>query len=86
MNHSNQGQSPYRGLHFTRVLHVLLYKISKLYFKCNFWDWILILRPNMTHIIIKLYFLHEDLDYNKKYNFVFNHDDKFLTFLTIKDI
>jgi hypothetical protein len=30
-------------------------KISKLYFKCNFWDWILMLRPNITHIIIKLF-------------------------------
>jgi len=31
-------------------------------------------------------FLHEDLDYNQIYNFVFNHDDKFWTFLTIKNI
>ncbi len=31
-------------------------------------------------------FLHEDLDYSQMYNFVFNHDDKFWTFLTIKDI
>jgi hypothetical protein len=39
----------------------------------------------MTHIIIKkLKNLPEDLDYNQMYNFVFNHDDKFWTFLTIK--
>jgi hypothetical protein len=31
-------------------------------------------------------FLHEDLDCNQMYNFVFNHDDKFSTFLTTKDI
>jgi hypothetical protein len=29
---------------------------------------------------------HEDLDYNQMYNFVFNHDDKFWIFLTIKDV
>ncbi len=40
----------------------------------------------MTHIIIIYLFLHEDLDYNQMYNFVFNHDDKFWTFLTIKDV
>jgi hypothetical protein len=32
------------------------------------------------------FFLHEDLDYSQTYNFVFNHDDKFWTFLTIKDV
>ncbi len=31
-------------------------------------------------------FLHEDLDYSQMYNFVFNHDDKFWTFFTIKDV
>jgi hypothetical protein len=31
----------------------------------------------MTHIIIKIFFLHEDLHYNQMYNFVFNNDDKF---------
>jgi hypothetical protein len=31
-------------------------------------------------------FLHEDLNYNQMYNFVFNHDDKFWIFLTIKDV
>ncbi len=36
----------------------------------------------MTHIIIKTIFLHEDLDYSQMYN----HDDKFWTFLTIKDV
>ncbi len=30
--------------------------------------------------------LHEDLDYNQMYTFVFNHDYKFWTFLTIKDV
>jgi len=30
-----------------------------------------------------LFFGHEDLDYNQMYNFIFNHDDKFSTFLTI---
>jgi hypothetical protein len=30
--------------------------------------------------------LHEDLDYNQMHDFVFNHDDKFWTFLTIKDV
>jgi hypothetical protein len=34
----------------------------------------------------KYSFLHEDLDYSQMYNFVFNHDDKFWTFLTIKDV
>jgi hypothetical protein len=41
----------------------------------------------MTHIIIKtIYILHENLDYNQMYNFLFNHDDKFWTFLGIKDV
>jgi hypothetical protein len=31
-------------------------------------------------------FLHEDLDYNQMYSFVFNHGDKFWPFLTIMDI
>jgi hypothetical protein len=33
-----------------------------------------------------VFFLHEDLDYSQMYNFVFNHDDKFWIFLTIKDV
>jgi hypothetical protein len=41
----------------------------------------------MNHIIIKtIYFLHEDRNYSQMYKFVFNHDDKFWTFLTIKDV
>jgi len=48
---------------------------------------VLILRPNMTHNIIKtFFFLHEDLNYSQMYNFVYNHDDKFWIFFTIKDI
>ncbi len=32
-------------------------------------------------------FMHEeDLDYSQMYDFVFNHGDKFWTFLTIKDV
>ncbi len=31
----------------------------------------------MTHIMIKTFFFHEDLDHSQMYNFVFNHDDKF---------
>jgi hypothetical protein len=30
--------------------------------------------------------LHEDLDYSQMYSFIFYHDDKFWTLLTIKDI
>jgi len=41
----------------------------------------------MTHIIMKInVFLHDNLDYSQMYTFVFNHDYKFWTFLTIKDI
>jgi len=42
----------------------------------------------MIHIIIiKNIFLHKDQDYNKMYIYIyFNPDDKFWTFLTIKDI
>jgi hypothetical protein len=29
---------------------------------------------------------HENLDYSQMYNFISNHDDKFWTFFTIKDI
>jgi hypothetical protein len=39
----------------------------------------------MTHIIIIIIF-HEDLNYSQMYVFFFNHDYKFWTFLTIKDI
>jgi hypothetical protein len=41
-----------------------------------------------SYYIILYYIIlfHEDFDYNQIYNFVFNHDDKFWTFLTIKDI
>ncbi len=35
---------------------------------------------------IYIYILHVDLNYGQMYSFVFNHDDKFWTFLTIKDI
>jgi hypothetical protein len=31
----------------------------------------------MINIILKRKKMHEDLDYNQMYNFVFNHDDKF---------
>jgi hypothetical protein len=31
----------------------------------------------MTHYNKNKNFLHENLDYNQMYNFVFNHDDKF---------
>jgi hypothetical protein len=40
----------------------------------------------MTYIIKKIIFLHEDLDYSQMYTFVLNHDHKFWTFFTIKDI
>jgi hypothetical protein len=41
----------------------------------------------MTHIIVILiFFLHQGLDYSQMYCFVFNHDDKFWTFFTIKDV
>jgi hypothetical protein len=40
----------------------------------------------MIPIIIIIKKLHEDLDYSQMYNFVFNHDDKFWIFLTIKDV
>jgi hypothetical protein len=32
------------------------------------------------------YFWHEHLDYSQMYTFVFNHDYKFWTFWTIKNI
>jgi hypothetical protein len=40
----------------------------------------------MTHIIVFYFILHENLDYSQMYIFVFNHDYKFWTFLTIKDV
>ncbi len=72
--------------HFTCVLHVLVYSIPKLYFKCNLWDLISILKLNMIPIIIFFFFLHEDLDYNQMYTFVFNHDHKIEPFFTVKDV
>jgi hypothetical protein len=39
-----------------------------------------------SHYNKNFFFLDEDLDYSQIYNFVFNHDDKFWTFLTIKDV
>ncbi len=43
-------------------------------------------KPNMIHLIITQFFLHKDQDYSQIYNFILNHDDKFWTFLTIKDV
>jgi hypothetical protein len=40
----------------------------------------------MTQIITFFIFLHEDLDYSQMYTFVLNHDYKFWTFFTVKDI
>jgi len=43
---------------------------------------------NQTWFILLLFyfFWQEDLDYSQMYNFVLNHDDKFWTLLTIKDV
>jgi hypothetical protein len=40
----------------------------------------------MIHYNKNYNFLHEDLDYSQMYKKQFNHDDKFLTFLTLKDV
>jgi hypothetical protein len=58
----------------------------KLYFKCNLWDWISMLKLNMTCIMIINNFFHDNLDYSQMYTFGFNHDYKFWTFWTIKNV
>jgi hypothetical protein len=65
--------------------------VSYMYWFIKYWNYILNIISGVETKHDSYYnknyiFLHEDLDYSQKYNFVFNHDDKFWTFLTINAI